>query len=124
MTRCLGLRARLALSTGAKDQALKYSTAAVTTAQQVHGGDPVNHAYVVAEYHLLVGDTEVALGDRAAAQSAWNAGLSQLPAKVAEEPYQMAERMQLLKRLGRGVEAQALATKLARIGFRDPTWIS
>jgi tetratricopeptide (TPR) repeat protein len=124
MTRCLGLRARLALSTGAKDQALKYSTAAVTTAQQVHGGDPVNHAYVVAEYHLLVGDTELALGDRAAAQSAWNAGLSQLPAKVAEEPYQMAERMQLLKRLGRGVEAQALATKLARIGFRDPRWIS
>ena len=54
----------------------------------------------------------------------WNAGLSQLPANVAEEPHQMAERMQLLKRLGRGVEAQALANKLARIGFRDPTWIN
>lgn len=122
MTRCLGLQARLALSEGSKQQALNLARAAVSKAQQVSGGNPVSHSYVVAEYYSLVGDSELALGQTSDAQAAWSAALSKLPTNVTEEPYQTAQRMQLLRKLGRESEVRSLATRLARIGYRDPTW--
>ena len=55
------------------------------------------------------------------ARTAWSAGLAQVPPNVTERPWEMSERAELLKRAGRGVEAEPLVARLAAMGYRSIT---
>ena len=78
-------------------------------------------SYRIAAAYRLIGDIEARFGDDAAAGAAWSAGLTQLPRSGSERPGEMNERAELLRRLGRGNEAQQLAARLSATGFRTLT---
>jgi hypothetical protein len=59
------------------------------------------------------------MGDTVAARASWTSALRQLPVKTAENPDQMAIHATILRRLGRDAEAQSIAGKLNRIGYRQ-----
>jgi hypothetical protein len=69
---------------------------------------------------MLVGDIRRQLGDASGARSAWTSALTSLPAGVAEQPDEMAERAALLQRLGRAFDAQPLTARLNSIGYHAP----
>jgi hypothetical protein len=77
----------------------------------------VTHAYLLAQYRLLIGDCERALGDGASAQSDWSAALAVLPRGVPEEPDEMSERATIMDRLGKTGEAKAIRLRLAKMGY-------
>jgi tetratricopeptide (TPR) repeat protein len=116
---CLLLRARLALATGAKQEALDFATRGATIARSVHTTDPTDDAYVVAGAYRRVGDIQRALGKADAAQAAWTEALAAMPANAVEQPHETALRAKILQRLGRQTEAAPLIGKLDRMGYRD-----
>ncbi len=120
-TMCLNMRSRLAFASGDRAQALTLAEGAVAAARAERSGDQVADRFAVAGAYRHLGDIRRSLGDLAGATEAWNAGLGQLPAKVTERPSEMSERAVLLKRLGRGAEAQQISARLDAIGYRNVT---
>lgn len=118
-TDCLTMRSRLALAGGDTAQAASAADRALASARSERNEDPVTDRYRVAAAFLLLGDVRRRAGDSAAAASAWNAGLAQLPQGVAERPADMSTRSDLLRRVGRNAEAETLAARLASIGYRS-----
>jgi tetratricopeptide (TPR) repeat protein len=116
-TDCLTIRGRLALQNGSVGEATGLAREAVRVARQ-GTGDPTSDPFVLGSAYRLLGDALKGGGNAAAAAAAWTAGLSALPAKVAEQPWETHEREQLLQRLGRDAEARALTAKLHAIGYR------
>ena len=94
---------------------------ALAAAHSEHTGDPVADRYIVAAASRLLGDIRARAGDRAGAIATWSAGLAGLPQKVAERPWEINERAELLRRVGRVDEARPLAGRLATIGFKSAT---
>ncbi|MFL6765244.1 MAG: tetratricopeptide repeat protein, partial [Sphingomicrobium sp.] len=117
---CWLMRARLALAAGDAKAALGSADTALRTNRSVHSGDAVADAYVVAATGILLGDIRRKLGDASGARSAWTSALTSLPASVAEQPDEMAERAALLQRLGRPGDAQPLTARLNSIGYHAP----
>jgi len=117
-TTCLSMRARLALATGSTAEAVKLADQALTSASSEKTGDPIADRYIVAAAYRLTGDVRASAGNRQGATAAWSAGLTQLPANAVERPWELNERFQLMRRLGRGQEAQPIAAQLATIGFK------
>lgn len=116
---CLRLRARLALASGRKDQALAFAMQAVPIAATVHTADKPADAFQMAKAYRLVGDIQRDRGDMAAAQSAWKSAFAVLPKNVPEMPDEIAEHATILRRLGQVAEAQPLAAKLNAMGYRQ-----
>jgi tetratricopeptide (TPR) repeat protein len=117
-TACAMIRARLALAGGATQQALHYAEQALASAKSQHSDDPIADHYRIARMSRLLGDVRKSAGDSAGATAIWNSALAALPANVSERPAETNERLQLLKRLGRSNEAQALSDRLSRMGYR------
>lgn len=117
-TTCAMMRARLALAGGEAGQALPFAQQALASARTEHGEDPITDRYYVATMYRLLGDIRQRGGDSAAAAAAWNAGLRELPGNIAERPWEMNLRADLLRRLGRADEAAPLAGQLKKIGYR------
>ena len=92
---------------------------AVDVAKTAHSGDAVADEFLVASNTRLTGDIQRALGNEGAARASWGAAQRLMPA-AATEPNQMAERAMIFRRLGRDLEAQQIAGRLAKIGYRDP----
>jgi tetratricopeptide (TPR) repeat protein len=115
---CHSIRARIALASGAPDEALRQAGQALDAAESVKSSDSVSDRYFLARVHLLIGDIHRRLGDDPSARLAWEAGLKALPPGVTERPPEMADRAELLRRLGRNMEAGPLAQKLAAMGYR------
>jgi tetratricopeptide (TPR) repeat protein len=120
-TSCLTIRSRLALQSGATAAALSLAAGALASAQAEHSGDPVKDRYGIAAAYRLVGDVRQKSGDPDGAQAAWTAGLAVLPANVAEQPSEMQERAELLRRAGRAAEARPLDQRLSAIGYHSIT---
>lgn len=118
-TICLSMRARLALATGATVQAATLADQALVSASSEKTGDPIADRYLVAAAYRLTGDVRARAGNKQGAAAAWSAGLTQLPTNVVERPWELNERFQLMRRLGRGQEAQPVASQLATIGFKS-----
>ena len=114
---CLTIRGRLALDNGSVGEATQLAREAVATARQ-GTGDPTSDPFILGGAYRILGDALSRGGDKQAASSAWAAGLSALPARVAEQPWETHEREQLLQRLGRADEARALTARLHAIGYR------
>ncbi len=119
MRDCWQMRTRLMLAAGDAVGAKVFAERALETARSVRSTDPVRDRHALAKSYRLLGDIRQRLGDKAGAQAAWGAALSALPVGVAEWPREMAEHAAILQRLGRAGEAQALARRLANIGFKQ-----
>nr|MBA2770919.1 TIR domain-containing protein [Sphingomonas sp.] len=115
---CRLMQARMALAAGDAQRALALAQNAVDAARSVRSTDSVDDKFSAAEAYRLVGDIRQRMGDTAGAQAAWQAGLQALPARVAEQPKEIAERAMLLQRLGQEAEAQRLQGRLAVIGYQ------
>jgi len=122
LSRCWALQAQLALMRGAKTDALGLAQRAADVAKTVHSGDAVADQFLVATDTRLIGDIQHAIGSEDAARASWTAALRLMP-DAASEPDEMAERVVILRRLGREPEAQQLSGRLAKIGYRDPGWL-
>jgi tetratricopeptide (TPR) repeat protein len=123
LSRCWGLQAKLALARGAKADALGLAQRAAEVAKTVHSGDAIADGFLLAADYRLVGEIQQSLGNEDAARTNWVTALRLMPPS-ASEPDQMAERATILRRLGREADAQQLSGRLARIGYRDPGWLS
>jgi hypothetical protein len=115
---CATMNARLALAEEAPDRGLQFAGRALAAAKAQHSQDPTTDRYKIAMAYRLLGDIRQRSGDFAMARDAWSAGLNQLPDKIAERPFEMSERIQLLRRLNRTAEAAPLQARLDSIGYR------
>ena len=120
-TSCLSMQARLALETGDLIQSRALAERALASAKSERSGDRVSDSYAVASSARLLGDLRQRAGDSAGANDAWSNGLGQLPANAAEKPWEMNERAELLRRLGRRDDARPLFERLRTMGFRGVT---
>jgi tetratricopeptide (TPR) repeat protein len=117
-TRCLSIRAQLALTTGSVPGALAFATQALASARSERSGDEIADRYSVAGAARLLGDVRERAGDPAGAAAAWSGGLAQLPANVAERPSEISDRVALLQRVGRQREAEQASSRLKSMGYR------
>ena len=115
---CLSLRARVALETGARDEALGLAQRALASAQANHSGNAADDRLAVATADKLIGDIQSRSGNRAAAESAWQSALAAWPSGISETPRQTAIRASILAALGRTAEAKPLTDRLNAIGYR------
>jgi tetratricopeptide (TPR) repeat protein len=114
---CLTQRARLALESGARGEALDLSQRALAAARANHGGDPIAQRISVASAYKLVGDVQNRFGDKQAADASWRAALVSWPLGIAETPRQSAIRASILQALGRAADAKPITDKLSTIGY-------
>jgi tetratricopeptide (TPR) repeat protein len=117
-TLCRLNRARLALAAGSFDEAVVLAEQAIESARRETSADPLRPRYRIAAANRVIGDARLRMGDRAGAERAWAAGYSQLPRGVAERPREIADRAELLRRLGRRAEARQLAERLSAMGWK------
>jgi tetratricopeptide (TPR) repeat protein len=115
---CWLLRARLALTSGAKQQALSDAQSAVRIARSINTADRGDDAVSLAKAYRLSGDASHAIGDEPSALANWQSAYSALPKGIAERPAEISEHAVILDRLGRAGEAQVLVRKLAQTGFQ------
>ena len=119
-TECFALQARLAMAgKGEGEGATQLAERAVAAARNLNSGDQNSDRFRRASYQRLLGDAKLKAGDRSGAIAAWTAGLESLPNGVAERPWELNERFQLLRRLGRTGEAQPLGAKLATLHYKS-----
>ena len=118
---CAIVRSRLALAAGDTKQALKLAEQASASARAARSEDPIADRYRLATVYRLIGEVRQHAGDYRGARAAWSLALAQLPPTQAERPWEMNERAELLRRLGRLDEARALVSRLAGIGYRSIT---
>ena len=118
-TDCLSGRAEVALVSGAYGEALALASRALTAAQSLDSGDPVDDRLVVARIHKLLGDVHRRGGNLLAAKSAWQVALRTWPKNVEENPRQIAIKAELLGSLGQSAEAKRLKTRLSEMGYRQ-----
>ena len=116
---CFDRRARLALQSGATAQSSAFAERALASSRTEKSGDPVTDRYRVAAEGRLLGDIRQRAGDAEGARSAWSAAIAQLPQNVAERPWEMNERAELLTRVGRAHDARPLTERLAAMGYRS-----
>ena len=114
---CWTDRAKIAAAAGRKDEALSDARRAValTPSGSMKG---VDDRYNYSRAYLVLGDVLQSVGDTAGAAMAWQKALSALPPNVAERPYELAQHVTILNRLGRAGEAQPLKQKLDAMGYR------
>lgn len=114
--RCLGTNARIALRGGTAAEATNFAQRTLALARTV--ANPVDRGFEVATAERLLGDAFAKAGNREGARGAYERSLAAWPRNVEERPTQMAEHAELLFRLGRRVEANQIATRLAAIDYR------
>jgi len=120
--RCLIARGRIALRRGAIIEASALANAATGLARTELGKSPANVdvRFTLIEAGLLRGQIAEARGDPAGAQSVWRAALGAWPRGVEQTPRELALRSYLLRKTGLSAEAEAIAGRLAVIGYRHP----
>jgi tetratricopeptide (TPR) repeat protein len=117
---CWDMRARVAAASDNPAQAAAFAERAVTTAKSVKSTDPIEDKFKLAQTFRVLGDARKSLGDVSGASAAWQAAFQALPLDVAEKPNEMAERVMLLRRIGRLDEARQQTSRLAAMGYRNP----
>lgn len=115
---CWILRAEVALATNRKNEALTLANNAIRSAAIVSSSDRGSDKYGLSKAYLVLGDVERSLGDPAAAATAWQRALHELPAGVAEQPLELDHHAKILERVGDSVGAQRIANRLNAMGYR------
>jgi tetratricopeptide (TPR) repeat protein len=115
---CLSLQSQLALADGQSARAISFARQALAIATGTPRGDQVDRRYAIAKAERLLGDVYLASGDKQAAADSWRRAFASLPAGIAERPWELSERAQILARLGRTAEAAQLSARLAAMGIK------
>jgi DNA-binding SARP family transcriptional activator len=118
---CFTTASQLTLQRGAKATSLDLAEHALVSAKSMKSGDSVQDSYYVASASRLLGDVRRASGDTSGANTVWSEGLAQLPSNVTERPWEMKARADLLSRLGRVADSDAIQNRLNAIGYRRPS---
>lgn len=114
---CLGLRAELAVASGADPEAnflARQMLDAVRADQRTLKRDP----FAMARSQKVVGDMLWRSGDRIGAAREWRSALALWPRALAETPAQLAQRGEMLRGIG-SAEGHAIASRLAAMGYRQ-----
>lgn len=115
---CSAMRSRIAIERQQPAEALRWAERSVSEARSiVQTGAIVRQQYLVRAY-MVLGASHRAAGNLPAARKAFEAALGAWPKVVADDPRQIANRMELLKALGREAEARPLADRLRAIGYK------
>jgi hypothetical protein len=93
----------------------------VDVAKSVRSGDSVGDRFWLAKAYRILGDAYRKSGDAELAQAAWRAAFAALPNGIAERPYEIGERIEVLARVGRATEGRALANGMRSFGYRQLT---
>ena len=120
--RCLIARGQVALKRGAMSEASALADAAAAVARTELGKSPANIdvRFTMIEAALLRGRIAEKRGDVVGARNAWQSALGAWPRGVEQTPRELAMRAYLLRKAGLGAEADAIAARLAVIGYRHP----
>ena len=121
-SRCLIARGQVALKRGAMTEASALADAASALASTELRTSPENMdvRFSLIEAGLLRGQIAEKRGDLAGAKSAWQAALGAWPRDVEQTPRELAMRTYLLRKVGLPAQAEAIAARLAVIGYRHP----
>jgi hypothetical protein len=121
---CLELQARLALARNNASEAGRYAddllAAAKAESARTHSQDA---AIAEANAWLMKGLALRAAGNGPMSTSAFKQASASWPAGVADRASYMARRVVIFKATGRTAEANALAQRLAAVGFADPLYL-
>jgi hypothetical protein len=120
--RCLIARGQVALRRGAMSEgsALADAAAALARTELRTSPDNMDVRFTLIEAGLLRGQIAEKRGDVAGARSAWQSSLGAWPRGIEQTPRELAMRAYLLRKAGLGDEADAIAARLAVIGYRHP----
>jgi tetratricopeptide (TPR) repeat protein len=122
--RCLALRAWLALSEGAVEEARALSSQAAALAQAEAARSQSREArFALADARLLRGEVAQAMREPQLAQSHYRSALSVFPQRVELTPRLMSRKLLILEGLGLNKEAGEIASKLNGIGYRHPGFL-
>jgi tetratricopeptide (TPR) repeat protein len=121
-SRCLTLRARLALSQGAIDEALNLSRQAIAAAQS--SPRPIERALLMSQ-SLAIGANALDKAGNNEASRQWRAGsLATVPRGIELRPSEMAQVASIRRALGNDREARRINDVLATMGYRYPGTIT
>jgi tetratricopeptide (TPR) repeat protein len=117
---CYDIRARIAVKGGDPSQGVNLARQSLALAREET--NLINRAMMMARSNLILGDALTSADQSDEALSAYQRAISVWPQGVEEQPPELAEHAILLKRLGRGREASAIAQRLATMGYRRPDY--
>jgi tetratricopeptide (TPR) repeat protein len=121
---CLEMRTRIALAAGASADAQDSADAMAQLAKAEAMRTPSSDAQLaLALAETMRGLIARAAGSGAAATAAFQSAVSAWPRSEPDRPFLISRKVVILKGLGRRDAANALASKLERIGYRDPTYL-
>ena len=114
---CLRIRAELAAIGGSASEALYLANQVLDDIRANQGGSSKDR-FALPQAYKLVGDVFWRTGNRSEAIAAWKGGLAIWPRGVAETPWQMAARGEMLRGIGERAEGARIASQLAAMGYR------
>ena len=115
---CFVLRSRVAIDRGRADVALQWAVRSLTEARSMPQTESIIRQENIVRARTILGYSYRAAGNMAAARSAWDDALRAWPTVVTDTPQQMSLQVELLKALGRKVEAQPVEQRLRAIGYK------
>jgi tetratricopeptide (TPR) repeat protein len=121
-SRCLELRARVALAQGDTAQALGLVRQWLSVAES--SPVKIDRAFLTMRALATGGDSLMASGRPGEATNWWSAALRTMPKSIELRPSEQATVAALRLRLGDRAGAQQLMSSLAAMGYRHPTYLS
>ena len=116
--KCLNLRARIAIASGAASEAFELARQSLSAAQTTPR--VVEQRLLVFDARAVGGIALAASGNKADATSWWRSAESNLPRSIELRPVEMEQLAGIEKSLGNEAEASRLASALSAMGYRYP----
>jgi tetratricopeptide (TPR) repeat protein len=121
---CLELKTRTAMAQGANVEAREWADQRVALAQQEVSSSASGDAQLeLASAEVMRGLAARSAGSSADARQAFEKAARLWPKQIPDRPSLIARKVLILNGLGRRDAANALAERLDRIGYRDPTYM-
>jgi tetratricopeptide (TPR) repeat protein len=118
--KCLNLRARIAIASGAADEAFELARQSVAAAQSTPR--PVEQRLLTFDSRAVGGNALSAMGKNAEAASWWRAAVAIVPRSVQLRPVEMEQLAAVERRLGNASGAARLNSALSAMGYRYPNF--
>ena len=115
---CMTMRSSNAIGRKQPEEALRWAERSMAEARAMPQSEAIVRQENLVRAYFILGNSFRAAGNVAAARSAWDTALRAWPKVVADDPRQIAIRIELLNALGRDAEARPLAVRLRTIGYK------
>ena len=121
---CLEMRVRIALARGSLAEARDYDDRMINLAHDELARAPSNDARItLADAQMLRGIISRQSGSADEANAAFKSAVAAWPADEPDRPSLLARKAVIFTGLGRRDSFTALASKLDRLGYRDPIYL-